>query len=497
MKKIFLFTLALIGGMNFGFSQNNSTPLLTLKGVVGEEVSLTFGVHGSEDTYGVDFGDGKVQEARVGIDNKGPVQDDGSTGSATKFTGTVSGDGIIKVYGTNDIWYLLSSGGAIPTSFDQEKLMNVVQMSITGADVESVELPAYEKMTQFSFNNSSVKSVDVSKVAGLTSLTINNTTASKFEPQLESIDVSKNTELTYLSLQCNNKNAGKLTSLDLTANTKLTGMGLYVMYNQLSDLKLGDNTLTAINVQNNKLTQLPIDKLSDLKSLYAANNELTSIDVSQCENLAWFDVQNNQLEGDLDLTANTKFTNVYVNNNKLTSVKVAGVTKQFYFDNNKMTFATMPALPADMNTASKMKQYHYAPQAALEVPETVEMLDLTAQLTATGILESPATTTFSFVTASGTTLVEGTDYEVTEPVKFKFVKEQAEKIHGVLTNEAFPLFADDDAFVTTEFIISATVGIQGVNAEDGVGKVYNLQGIEVKQPVKGLYIQNGKKLIRK
>ena len=73
-----------------------TTPILTLKGTVGEEVTLTFGVWNTEDTFYVDFGDGELQTAKVGIDNKGPVKEDGTTGSATKFTGTVAGEGTLN-----------------------------------------------------------------------------------------------------------------------------------------------------------------------------------------------------------------------------------------------------------------------------------------------------------------------------------------------------------------------------------------------------------------
>ncbi|SDN93139.1 hypothetical protein SAMN04487900_105141 [Prevotella communis] len=429
-----------------------TTPILTLKATAGEEVTLTFGVWNSEDVFYVDFGNGELQSEKVGIDNKGPVKEDGTTGSATKFTGTVAGDGTIKVYGNNDIWYLTTTNGAMPTTFDQPKLMNVVQMSITGADVESVALPAYPKMTQFSFNNSSAKSVDVTKVPTLTSLTINSTTASKYEPQLESIDLSKNTELTYLSLQGNTKVSGKLTTLDLTNNTKLDGMGLYVQYNALTEIKFGENTLNAINVQNNQLTSLDWTKLTGLKNIYASNNKLA---------------------GEADLSANAKFENVQLNNNELTSVKLPDVTKQLAIEGNKLTLATIPAQPAGLNTASKTKKFTYAPQAAMQVAETVSELDLTSQLTvAKGELnpetvgEAAAyttwlenqTTTFSFVTAGGTALVEGTDYEVTEPGKFKFLKAQEEKVHAVMLNAAFPKFTEAAPFTTTEFTVEAATG---------------------------------------
>ena len=415
--------------------------IATLKGQVGSEVSLTLGVYDQFDIYGVDFGDGVIQTDTVCFENgglkgeNGLSREDTNHKSATKFTGTVAGEGIITVYGESDVWYLVTSGGAVPTSFDQEKLEKVVQVNITGADAETIELPKLDSLKQFTFNNSSVKRVDVSKAVNLTSLSINNTSASKFEPQLESIDVSKNTKLTYLSLQGNNKAAGKLKSIDLTNNTKLEN--LYVQYNQIAEIKLGESyeKLGTINAQNNMLVSLDAAKLTAAKSLYLADNQLKSIDVAKLSKLAWFDVKNNQLEGDMDLTANTKLTNVYVNNNQLISVKVTNVTKQFYFDTNKMTIATMPELPAGMNTTSKKKQFHYAPQADMEVTALDGVVDLSAQASAKGMEEEAVATTFT-VKAGGATLVADTDYK-NENGKITFLKDQSDVVIE-MTTAAYP-----------------------------------------------------------
>ena len=422
--------------------------IATFTGEIGEEVTLTLGVHDPFDIYGVDFGDGVIVADTVCYQNGGLKDEEGYSRedtqhkNATKFTGTIAGDGIIKVYGNSDLWYVVGQSGVVPTSFDQPKLAKAVQMSFTGANVESVVLPEMELLTQFSFNNSPVKSIDVSKAPALTSLTVNCTSVSKYEPQLESIDLSQNPELTYLSLQGNQNNYGKLKSLDLSNNAKLSGLGLYVQYNQISDLKLAENSLTTVNVQNNQLTSLDLAKMPKLKSLYAAAN---------------------QFEGEFDLTAYETLENVQLNDNKLTSVKVNNVTKQFYVDGNNLTLATIPSQPAGLNSKNKTKQFHYAPQAALEVAESVTELDLSSQLTVTAGELSTAdyatplsgTTTYSFVTASGTALVEGTDYQVTAPGKFKFIKAQAEKVHGVMLNEALPKFTAADPFVTTEFTVVA------------------------------------------
>ena len=365
-------------------------PILTLTATAGEEVSLTFGVYDTEDTFGVDFGDGNVVEKKVGVNNAGPVDPEtGTTTGATVFTGTVAGDGTIKVYGNNDIWYLVSSG-AMPTTLDQAKLMNVVQMTISGANVESVELPAYEKMTQFSFTNSPAKTVNISNVPTLTRIDIFNTTQSVFEPQLTSIDLSKNVNLETIVLGGSTYKKGELTALDVTNNTKLT----------------------QISAENNKIASVT-GIAATVKNIYLSFNELASLTLPEFENKG--------------------------------TIKI---------DNNKFTLATLPTKPA-ITTASK---YTYAPQPAYEVAENVSELDLSSQLTATGILTEPATTTYSFVTATtGTALVEGTDYEVTAPGQFKFLKAQEEKVHGVMATEAFPKFTGTNAYVTTDFTVEVVV----------------------------------------
>ena len=390
--------------------------LATLQGTVGSEVSILLGVYDDFDIFGVDFGDGDIQTDTVCNQNGGLKGEDGLTKpgtahkGATEFKGTIAGTGIVKVYGKSDIWYLNITGDLIPTSFDQPKLQNVVQMSISGSSAESVELPALPALTHFSFNNSPVKKVDVSKVPTLTSLTINHMTVA---PQLESIDVTNNPELTYLSLQGNANGNGALTSLDLTNNTKLEG--IYVQYNKIKEIKLAAS----------------YEKLGTFNASY---NELEAVDPAAMPAVKWFDVRNNKIKGALNITSD-KLTNVYVNNNELTGVTVPDVTKQFYFDNNCMTLATMPALPAGMNTTNKKKQFHYQPQADMEVAPEGAVLDLSAQASAQGMEAEAQATVFS-LTAGNAALVEGTDYTINNGV-ITFLKDQTGVIVQ-MTNAGYP-----------------------------------------------------------
>ncbi len=376
----------------------------TFKGEVGQEVSLTLGVYDAFDIYGVDFGDGQIKTDTVCYQNgglkdaEGMTKEDSNHKVATIFNGTVAGEGNIIVYGVNksDIWYLKVEGNAMPTSLDQEKLLKVVQASFSGANVESVELPAMEALTQFSFTNSPVKSIDISKATALTRIDIYNTTQSAFEPQLTQIDLSKNTELEAVVLGGSTYKKGELTSLDFTNNTKLT----------------------QISAENNKLTSVT-GIAPTVKNIYLGSNELESITLPE-------------------------FT----------------VTKgNFQIQNNKFTLATLPVKPASC-TASK---YKYAPQPAYQVAEAItdqnNLLDLSSQLTATGVASEPQITTYTFL-AGTTTLTEGEDYSVVEPGKFTFLKSQTEKVHVEMATEAFPNFKNSNAYVTTEFTVNVSAAAE-------------------------------------
>ena len=403
-----------------------TTPILTFTGTVGEETSLTFGVYDTEDTFYVDFGDGTLVEKKVGVNNAGPVNPEtGQTTAATEFKGTIAGDGTIKVYGINDVWYLVSSG-AMPTALDQAKLMNVQQMTITGANVENVALPEYTQMTQFNFNNSPVKTLDVSKVTTLTSLSVDNTTQSQYAPQLESIDLSANTELNYVKIVGNATNKGKLAAIDLSKNTKLANVYL----------------------QDNAIKTAVMPEGAALSFLNLQNNELETIDLSVC--------------------ASNK--DVYLDNNKLKSATLGVITKSCKLENNQLTLATMPAQPASLSTSSKTKKFTYAPQAALQVADLFlvnDELDLSAQATVakgelnpkavgeaaayTTWLENKATVfTVKTVGETPATLVVGTDYNI-EGGKITFLKGQDAKVYVEMTNEALPKFTGANAFKTTEF----------------------------------------------
>ena len=439
--------------------QYETDKVATLMGAVGEEITLTIGVYDRYDIYGVDFGDGNIVADTVCFENGGLRDEEGAEvvgtthKNSTVFKGTVAGDGTIKVYGKSDIWMLSVSGNAVPASFGKAMNERLQQLYLSGLNVDGIDFSNFPMLTALSMNNSPVASIDISKNTELKSLSVICTPQSEFEPQLESIDLSNNTKLESLSLGSEFYKAGKLTSVDLSNNQALNT--IVVGNNKLQSIILPAGAeVNQLSLEMNELTELDLSVLGSLKNIQVHKNQLKALDLSKMIEASSINVNvsNNQLE---ELTVPVTVRAFEAQNNQLKKFSIVDATYSCKLENNQLTIETLPVKPAGLNSNAKIKRFTYAPQAPLAVDEEVTELDLSAQLTAQGILDAPATTTYSFVTASGTALVEGTDYQVTAPGKFKFTKAQSEKVYGVMTNEALPLFTGDVAFKTTEFTVKA------------------------------------------
>ena len=412
--------------------------IATFKGEVGSEVSLKLGVYDAFDIYGVDFGDGKIVVDTVCYQNGGLLGEDGKTKegtthkSTTEFKGTVAGKGIITIFGKSDLWYVVASGSAVPTSFDQEKLKKVVQFNISKVAVDAIDLTGLDDLEVFSFSQGSVKSVNVSNNAKLRNLTINNNSASTFESILESIDLSKNANLEQLNVMgASADKPGKLAKLDLSKNTKLTN--LYAQYNALTEVILPEGAeLSFINLQNNQIESIDLTKVTSFKDTYLNNNKLKAVDLAKLKAGANLYLDGNQLT---EVTVPVSVKNFQANNNKLTKISLVDCTASCKLENNCLTIATLPTKPAGLNTASKIKKFTYSPQADMEVAPANGVLDLSAQATAQGIEAEPQATVFA-ITAGDAILEANKDYTI-ENGKITFLANFNDVIVK-MTNAGFP-----------------------------------------------------------
>lgn len=205
----------------------------TFNAAKGAEVEFDL-VGDANDYYGIEI-DGAMTAT-----GKGKVDD-------AKGTTTT---GIIKVYGNKGLKSLnVIKAYPTETTFKNEWMATLEGLQFTEPYSETIVLPeTLTKLNYLDITNSKIKTIDVSKFTTLERLEI------KKCPNFESIDVTKNTNLTTLILRDN-----KLKSIDVSKNTKLT----------------------ALNVANNAIETLDVTALTALKELNADENKLKAIDITK------------------------------------------------------------------------------------------------------------------------------------------------------------------------------------------------------------------------
>ena len=249
MKKFFTLLLAVISTMT-AFAQTK--PAIELQAEVdGNTRTLTIGL-GVEGTVQIDWGNGgKVTSEVI------PAYDGWNQ---VNVFGTVSGDGKVKIYGDNIVYFECSS-------------------RVDGAQVLSLDVTKATTLKDLTANTNKLASIDLTKNTELEKLTINNN-------QLASIDISKCTKLTAIDITKNqalqtlrigqNKLAGEL---DLSTNPTIKSV--YALTNELTSIKIGNNTASKpyFSFNYNKLTSIDASGINDAKNaiLFLIGNQLTEI----------------------------------------------------------------------------------------------------------------------------------------------------------------------------------------------------------------------------
>ena len=423
----------------------------TLIGTPGQEVSGTAGTYADYDIYGVDFGDGEIITDSVFKTNT----------KLTTFTSTVKGEGLITVYGNSSVWYLGLSGQAVPTSYDQRKLVRIQQLVMSNMALDELNVDALDSLRLLSFNNGQVNSINVTGNALLSNLTIKNdpTYEGPANP-LAAIDLSQNAELSELIINGSSaENPGNLTSIDLSNNSKLNSV-------QLNNQKLANVVLPTNQVpangkgfwdfwaQNNQLTAVDFSKSAQVRNVHLENNKLTSVIFTDVKSNANLYVSDNELT---NLVVPGAVKTIEAQNNELENISIVDATSTLKVDNNHLTFSKLPAISG--------KTYTYEGQeATIEIALPFKQLDLTVEGKATKVKDEAATpSTFTFKSVDGDkVLVEGDDIKTDEPGKFTFLRVN-DAIYGVITNDAFPGLE----FKTTEFAIT-TEGAKPVGGGEAI-----------------------------
>jgi Secretion system C-terminal sorting domain/LVIVD repeat len=134
--------------------------------------------------------------------------------------------------------------------------------------------------------------------------------------QLTTLDISKNTTITFLNCEDN-----QLTTLDISKNIIL--INLACSSNQLSTLDVSKNTiLDFLSCSSNKLSNLDMSKNTALTSLLCGSNQLTILDISKNTNLTLLSCLSNQFST-LDLSKNAKLADLICYSNQLKTLDVS------------------------------------------------------------------------------------------------------------------------------------------------------------------------------
>ena len=177
-----------------------------------------------------------------------------------------------------------------------------------------------------------------------------------------------------------------------------------------NSVKIWGEGITNLNVASMELTALDVTRATSLTYLYIKTNKISTLDLSNCTALTYVDCSVNLLNS-LNLP----------NTSTLVGVNCA---------NNKLTFVTLPTKQPTWTS------YTYSPQQNFALPKqtysTNEEIDLSSQLNV-----DSQTTTYTWKTESGTTLVNGTDYNENGG-KFTFLKTFLDSLYCEMTNAAFP-----------------------------------------------------------
>ena len=425
--------------------QPAAVPAITLTATEGVERTITVGL-GDAGKVGVDWGDGII------VEQESAAAYDGWS-NALEFTGTPAGE--VKIYGEG-ITYLQAF-----TKLEEGELKSAIT---------AIDLGNAATITELDLHQNKLATIDLTMLTALKSLTIGVN-------DFTDIDLSANTELASLDIR-----NGKLTAIDLSKNTKLTKVVL--TGNQLETLDFTSNPLVkTFQVLDNQLTSVTIgENTAKGHTFQFGGNKLTTFDLSKASDLA------------------TSF--VYLRDNDLSEVVLPAdaTVRRFWLDGNAFTLAQLYELKSKATqtftyATTYTKEYAQVPYEIAGSLSTGETVDLSAFATL-----GETATVFTWKTADGTTLAEGTDYTVENGV-FTFLTAQQD-IHCEMTNEELNAFTAEKPYLTTTIknVEYVSVGIDELKNADSTVVIYNLRGQRVDTPTKGLYIvrsANGRQLGKK
>lgn len=272
--------------------------------------------------------------------------------------------------------------------------------------------------------------------------------------------------------------------------------------NQLSALALSRQTLLqTLWCARNQITALDLSKLTALEKLNASDNRLQELKLNS-KNLTDVWVENNALQGTLDLSDVTQLYSFAADHNDLSKIALNAEStakkalKFFYANDNALFFNSFPTVYNKAkgeytihNVLTPQRPYYYTNGLQTQVQHDLSDL-IRYNAWATAI--TPTVTLTDEQTSA--VLEKGTDFTMSGSYKFTFTTEHRYVVASLTT----ALYPDVELSTQHFAILSDLSGITAPTVEAAVpAATFDLQGrsIQPSSALKGIYIQNGKKII--
>lgn len=237
--------------------------------------------------------------------------------------------------------------------------------------------------------------------------------------------------------------AGTLKELDLGYTSDSEGAHV-IGINTVSctDLEVLDISAPAKGTDSSRVTVLDVSANTKLTELYAENNGIYSLDLTKNTNLVKADISDNNIT-ETDLSKNTALSELDISGNALSALDISALTALTKLDcsGNKLTFVT---LPDDFSGT-----YTYAPQKDILIASTVRATD-TVDLSALNTVNGK-NTVYKWVNAETGAVITPT---TSNNGVFTFEKGfDSVKAYCEMTNEEFP----DLTLRTSETVLSSAM----------------------------------------
>lgn len=194
-----------------------------------------------------------------------------------------------------------------------EFFINLTSLSCSGNNIETLDLSKNTELKSLTCSYNKLKHLDLSNNTKLTWLACYNN-------ELTILDLSKNTLLTEIYCSSN-----KLQTLDFSNNTELSWLQCYD--NELSELNISNNTkLTCVWCGHNQLSNIDLSNSSELTDLNCSMNNLTSLDISNNTKLIALSCSDNYVLTELSVASNNMIENLSCDWNQLKTFDVSNLS---------------------------------------------------------------------------------------------------------------------------------------------------------------------------